>query len=130
MKKMLALLLAVMFVLSLAALSGCTDPLRAKIDRMGAIYQTLGDHFYRVYEACVFDGSAAEDAAVAEQLQTWKSQIKQAKNDLAKYLDYSEEEIDAFIENWTALADAMDAMYEEHKDDILEAKAWIEEMKK
>lgn len=128
MKKMLALLLTALTVCSLIAFTGCSDPLRAKIDQMDAVYQTLGDRYYRVYEACAFDGSLSEDTMVAEQLQTWKTQIKQAKNDLAKYLDYSEEEIDAYIANWTALGEAMDAMYETHKGSILEAKAWIAEM--
>mgnify|MGYP004527717357 CR=1 FL=1 len=127
MKRVITYLLAALMACSMLFAAGCSDPLQDKINEMNAVYATLGDSYFRVCEAAAFDGSAQE-SEVGSRLTEWKDKIKQAKTDVAGYLDYDEAQMDAFIADWTAMRDEMDALYEEHKDAILEARQWLEEM--
>lgn len=129
MKKVVAILLMLVMMVPSVLLTACADPLQEKIDQLGDIYAKLPDSLYLATEAAYFSG-AADNAEIKAQINSWKKQIKAAKNVYSAYEQYSEEELQGYIDNWTALKAEMDALYEQYKEPLLAAKDQVKQFTK
>ncbi len=126
MKKIVALALLLIMLIPTVLLTACADPLQDKMDELNDVFNKLGDTYYLTYEAAVFS-DALSDAGVKEKLNQWKKDIKAAKNAKAAYEQYTEEELQSYIDQWNQLLSDMNEMYDQYKAEILAAK---EEAKK
>ena len=129
MKKIVAILLMLTMLVPAALLTACADPLQDKIDEMGDIYAKLPDSLYLATEAAYFS-NAVEDASVKAKINSWKKQIKAAKNVYSAFEQYDEDELQGFIDQWTALKAEMDALYEQYKEPLLAAKEQAKQLMK
>ena len=120
-KKIAVFLLALVICVPVF-MTSCKDPLKEKMEELDAAYAKVANTYYKTYEACAI-AEAIEDEEVKAQFDTWKNQIKDMKDIVAKRLDYNEEEMDAYITEWNAFCEELDAMYEKYKEPIESARA-------
>lgn len=109
MKRFIALMLC---ALCIFACVSCSDPLKEKGNRLDEVYGLMGDaYYYANYYAhlagAIGNEETTEDGKKIEtelhkQLDEWKSYLKDAKKVVNKWLDLTEEELDAYIAEWEA----------------------------
>ncbi len=115
MKKIAALLLALLMFSSCLVFTSCQDPLAAKIKELDAAYVELGYAYYYAVEACAFAGVYTADPEIKAKFATWKTIVRKAKSENNAYLDYDEAQMDELIAKWKTTTEELKAITEIYK---------------
>lgn len=108
------LVLTLTLLLSAICMTGCRDPLEAKIRELDNAYIQLGTAYYYAVEACAYS-DVYEDEDIAEKFDAWKRILKNAKKEKQAYLDYDEGQIDELITKWQATTEELNKMTERYQ---------------
>ena len=108
MKRFSALLLAIIMIFGAIVMTSCTDPLEEKISELNTAYDELGKAFYNAVSCCEFH--EVYKTEYSDEFSEWSAILKTAKTEKKNYLDYTAEEMDAYIAKWNAARDELNAL--------------------
>jgi hypothetical protein len=117
MKKIAAILLVVVLCLPVIAMTGCKDPLKEKMEELDETYALLGARYTHAVYVCELAGvyNVEGQEELNEKFAAWKTAVQDAGDTVDMRLDYSEEEMDAFIAEWKALIDEINAVIDQYE---------------
>ena len=108
------LVLTLTLLLNAIFMTGCRDPLEAKIRDLDNAYIQLGTAYYYAVEACAYS-DVYEEEAIAKKFDAWKKIVKEAKKEKQAYLDYDEGQMDELISKWRATTEELNEITEKYQ---------------
>lgn len=124
MKKSLSILLLLVLVIAAAVLSSCTDPLEAKAKKLDEAYVAMGTAYHRAIYLANLSGKignkevSKNDESIQKKLDSWKNDIKDAKDVVAGWLDLKDQQMDDYIADWNDITSEIESFIDENFDGV------------